>query len=400
MKIGLITERKHPPDRRVVLTPDDCTQLLHTYPDLKIEVETSPNRVFTNDQYRQKGIPVTPDISGCDLFLGVKEVPVEALIPNKKYMFFSHTIKKQPYNRHLLRAILQKNIELYDHETLTDAQGMRLVAFGYYAGLVGAYNGLRAFGIKHKLFDLPKAENLHDATALKAELSKISWPALKVLVTGKGRVGSGVREILQVAGFTAVSASDFRAQTFEKPVFAHIDVLKYNRRKDGNKGTKEDFYRNPQDYQADFLHYTPHTDLYIAAHFYGDGAPAFFQIEDLRRPDFKISVIADISCDIGVPIPTTLRASTIADPIYGVDRETGLETDFSSPNAIAVMAVDNLPCELPRDASKGFSKQFTERILPAFFNRDQEGILQRARVTQHGKLTSRFDYLKDYVNGV
>lgn len=398
MKIGLISERKNPPDRRVVLIPDDCFLLQRRFPGLEIEVESSSHRVFTDTEYRKKGIVVTNDLSDCDLLLGVKEVPIEALIPEKKYMFFSHTIKKQPYNRNLLKAILHKKIELYDHETLTNAKGQRLVAFGYYAGLVGAYNGLRAYGLKHQLFDLPKAENLPDAVALKEELSKIDWPALKVLVTGKGRVGSGVREILEAAGFVPVSATEYRTQNFDNPVFAQIDVLKYNRRKDGAKGTKADFYQNPKDYQADFLQYTPHTDLYIAAHFYGDGAPIFFQMNDIARPDFKISVIADISCDIAVPIPTTLRASTIADPIYGVDRNTGLETDFMQPNALAVMAVDNLPCELPRDASEGFSKQFTERILPAFYNGDTEGILHRARMTQSGKLTPRFAYLQDYVN--
>lgn len=400
MKIGLITERKNPLDRRVILIPEDCFQLQSSFSDLKIEVESSPHRVFTDNEYQKKGIAVTTDLSDCDLLLGVKEVPIDALIPEKKYMFFSHTIKKQPYNRNLLKAILQKNIELYDHETLTDAKGQRLVAFGYYAGLVGAYNGLRAYGIKHQLFDLPKAESLTDAVALKASLSKIDWPAIKVLITGKGRVGSGVREILEAAGFAPVSAKVYKTQNFDKPVFTQIDVLKYNRRKDGTKGTKADFYQNPQDYQADFIQYTPHTDLYIAAHFYREGAPIFFQISDIARPDFKISVIADISCDIAVPIPTTLRASTIAQPIYGVDRNTGLETDFMQPQALAVMAVDNLPCELPRDASQGFSKQFTERIIPAFFNGDAEGILQRARMTQNGKLTPRFAYLQDYVNGI
>lgn len=397
MKIGLITERKNPPDRRVVLTPDDCVQLQKKYPELTIKAEPSGHRVFTDNQYKEKGIEVSENLNDCDLLLGVKEVPVSALIPQKKYMFFSHTIKKQSYNRPLLQAVLEKKIELYDHETLTDAAGQRLVAFGYYAGLVGAYNGLRTYGLKHQCFELPPASELFDAAALKKQLTKINFPPIKVLVTGKGRVGSGVREILEVAGFESVSAKDFLGKDFSHAVFAQIDVLKYNRRKDGSKGSKDDFYKNPQAYQSDFLKYTPHTDLYIAAHFYGDGAPVFFNLTDIKKNDFKISVIADISCDIQIPIPTTLRASTIADPIYGVDRNTGKETDYHHPDAVAVMAVDNLPCELPRDASISFSKQFTEHIIPSFFNGDAEGILHRARMTSAGRLTDRYAYLSDFV---
>jgi len=399
MKIGLIKEQKTPPDRRVVLTPHTCKQLIINYPELKIKIEPSPHRVFSDDEYREQGIEVSADLSDCDVLLGVKEVPIEALIPDKKYFFFSHTIKKQPYNRDLLRAVLQKNIQLFDHETLVDEHGIRLVAFGYYAGLVGAYNGLRTFGLKSDSFCLPKAETLHDANALKGEMQKIKLPPIKILITGKGRVGSGIKEMLLAAGIEEVSAKSFLYKSFPNPVFTQIDVTQYNKRIDGKEATKKDFYKNPHKYQSDFLKFARVADCYIAGHFYGQGASDFFSIDDIKSDEFKIQVIADISCDIKTPIPTTLRSSAIADPIYGVHRQTGEETDFNDPQAIAVMAVDNLPCELPRDASEGFSKHFSEKIIPAFFDNDQNGILARAQMTQNGQLTPRFQYLSDYVSG-
>ncbi|MBU2526866.1 MAG: NAD(P)-dependent oxidoreductase [Bacteroidetes bacterium] len=398
MRIGIIAERKSPPDRRVALTPEDCKKLMKTYPKLEICVEPSAIRVFSDDAYLEQGIKVTKDLSDCDVLLGVKEVPENHLIPHKKYIFFSHTIKQQPYNRNLLRKIIDLNIELFDHETFTDSNGIRLVAFGYYAGLVGAYNGLRTFGLKTQEFSLPKASDLPDAASLKAQLTDLPLKQTKVVVTGKGRVGAGVREILLAAGLTEVSAKSFLDESFEKGVFAHIDVLKYNKRKDGKPGNKSEFYKNPELYEANFLRYARVADLYIAGHFYGSGAPVFFNLTDIKDKTFKLSVIADISCDIHIPIPTTLRASTIADPIYGVDRNSGKETDFTNPDAIAVMAVDNLPCELPKDASEGFSKQFVERIVPAFFDGDADGILERARITQNGQLSPRYQYLKAYVS--
>ena len=160
MKFGIIKERKNPPDRRVVFTPEELVRLQYEHPEAVVKVESSDIRIFSDEQYQSLGVKVDTDVTDCDVLFGVKEVPVEALIPNKKYFFFSHTIKKQPYNRKLLQAILEKNIELYDHETIVDANNRRLIGFGRYAGIVGAYNGFRAFGIKYDLFTLAKAETL------------------------------------------------------------------------------------------------------------------------------------------------------------------------------------------------------------------------------------------------
>jgi len=399
MKFGIIRERKNPPDRRVVLSPEECQNVLSKFPKAEILVESSPIRVFSDQEYADKGLKVVNDLETCEVLLGVKEVPIEALIPNKKYFFFSHTIKKQPYNRELLQAVLDKNIELYDHEVITNTKGSRLVAFGRYAGIVGAYNGFRAYGLKFDLFQLPKAESLLDQQALITELKKIQLPNIKILLTGKGRVGNGAKEMLDAMELRQVAPSEYLSETFNEPVYCQIDVSQYVKRKGEIKGSKTDFFQNPEAYESDFFRFAKVTDFYIAGHFYGDGAPYLYTREDAKQPDFNIKVVADISCDIDGPVASTIRPSTIAEPIFGYDPESETETDFKKEKAIAVMAVDNLPCELPRDASVGFGEAFSKYVIPSFFDNDEDGLLDRARMTQKGKLTPRYAYLQDYVDG-
>jgi alanine dehydrogenase len=399
MKFGIITERKNPPDKRVVLSPDACKKLLNKFKKATIFVEPSSIRTFKDADYKNAGITVSENMEDCDVLLGVKEVPVVNLIPNKKYFFFSHTIKKQPYNRDLLLAVLDKNIELYDHEVITNEKEQRLVAFGRYAGIVGAYNGFRTFGLKSNLFDLPKAENLTDQEALISELKKIKLPNIKILLTGKGRVGNGAKEMLDAMNLKKVTVASYLSDDFDEPVYCQIDASEYNKRKDGVRGNKADFFANPEEYKSNFLRFTKVTDFYIAGHFYADGAPYLFSRKDAKHPEFKIKVVADVSCDIDGPVACTIKPSTIADPIYGYDPETETETDFKNPDAIAVMAVDNLPCELPRDASVGFGEAFLKNVIPAFFDNDKNGVLERARMTQGGKLTKRFNYLQEYIDG-
>ncbi|SDQ52148.1 NAD(P)-dependent oxidoreductase [Flagellimonas zhangzhouensis] len=400
MKFGIIRERKNPPDRRVVLSPSECQNVLEQFPKAEILVETSPIRTFSDAEYTAIGLQVGDDMESCDVLLGVKEVPIDALVPNKKYFFFSHTIKKQPYNRDLLRAILDKNIELYDHEVITNPKGQRLVAFGRYAGIVGAYNGFRTYGLKYDLYQLPKAENLKDQQALIAELQQIKLPNIKILLTGKGRVGNGSKEMLDGMGLKKVGVDDYLHKTFSEPVYCQIDAAEYNKRKDGVRGNKADFFQNPQEYKSNFFRFAKVTDFYIAGHFYGDGAPFLYTREDAKHPDFKIKVVADISCDIDGPVATTIQPSTIADPIYGYNPVSETVDDYKREDVIAVMAVDNLPCELPRDASVGFGGAFSKHVIPAFFNNDEDGILERARMTQNGTLTPRYNYLQNYVVGL
>lgn len=398
MKFGIIKERKNPPDRRVVFTPSALQRLQKEHPEAIIKVESSDIRFFKDEEYSNLGIEVTDDISDCDVFFGVKEVPVDALIPNKKYFFFSHTIKKQPHNQKLLRAILDKKIDLYDHETIVDKNYKRLIGFGRYAGIVGAYNGMRAFGIKFELFTLPKAETLSGKDELITRLRRQTLPPIKIVLTGHGKVGMGAKEILDGMKIKEVTIENYLTKNYSEPVYTQIDVLDYNKRIDGQPATKEDFYHNPTQYTSDFGRFTKVSDIFMAGHFYGNDAPVILTREMLNAPDNKIKVVADISCDVDGPIACTIKASTIADPIFGYLPSTDSEVSYAHPGAIVVMSVDNLPCELPRDASEGFGEMFIEHVIPAFFNGDKDGILERAKVTENGELTQRFKYLQEYAD--
>ncbi len=399
MKFGIIKERKNPPDRRVVFSPKKLQEFQALFPQASILVESSEIRIFSDEMYQQAGFEVTHDISECDVLIGVKEVPVEALIPNKKYFFFSHTIKKQPYNRKLLRAIVEKNIQLYDHEVITDPKGNRLIGFGYYAGIVGTYNGFRAYGLRNNAFQIPKATGLKDQQDLIKVLLSIPLPNIKILLTGSGKVAMGAQEMLKAMGLKSISVEDYLTKGFDVPVYCKIDVLDYNKRKDGLVLDNNDFYQNSSEYESDFMRFARVTDYFIAGHFFGDGSPFLFTQEDAKSLEFTIKVVADISCDINGPIASTLRASTIANPIYGYDPQTGQEVDFKNPNTLTVMAVDNLPCELPKDSSEGFGELFLENVIPAFFNGDKDGVLTRAKMTEGGKLTSRYTYLQEFLDG-
>ncbi|MGL5112487.1 MAG: NAD(P)-dependent oxidoreductase [Flavobacterium sp.] len=398
MKFGIIKERKNPPDKRVVFSPNKIDEIQKQFPQLTFKVEPSEVRIFEDSLYQNLGIAITEDLSDCDVLFGVKEVPIENLIPNKKYFFFSHTLKKQLYNRKLLQAILDKKIDLYDHETIVDAEERRLIGFGVYAGIVGTYNAIRAFGIKFELFKIPKASSLKSKEDLINQLKRQILPPIKITVTGKGKVGSGIKEILVAMKIKEVTADHFLNKTYSGPVFTQIDALEYNKRSDGTVIDIKDFYQNPQDYESDFEKFTKVSDIYISGHFHGSGAPSILTQKMLQASDNKIKIVADISCDVKGPIACTLRASTIEEPLYGYLPSENKEVDVFHPAAIVVMAVDNLPCELPKDASEGFGQMFAQFVIPAFCNGDVDGILARAQMTDNGRLTKKFEYLQDFVD--
>ena len=396
MKIGVIKEYKSPPDKRVVFSPEKCVETLQKFPQVEFFIEKSDIRCFSDSEYEEMGLKVVNDLSNCDVLIGVKEVPIEKLIDNKKYFFFSHTIKKQPYNKKLLQQIIKKNIELFDHETIVDNNNNRLIGFGYYAGVIGAYNGLRAYGLKNHTFSIPKAIDLKDRQEFNSILKSLSIPNMKILLTGKGRVGSGTKEVLDFLKIKEVSAQDFINETYNESVYVNIDVLDYNY-SDSIENTVSNFYNYPEKFRSTFSKFLSVSDIYFAGHYHNPKAPKLITLDDIKNPDFNVQVIADISCDIDGPIASTIRPSTIENPTYGFHKEKLVECDFLDENALAVMAVDNLPCELPRDSSEMFGEMFLKYVIPSFFNNDQENILKNSKITSEGSLTDRFSYLSDYI---
>lgn len=401
LTIGIIREGKVPPDKRVPLTPKQCRRLLDMYKDLNIIVQPSPIRAYTDDQYSNEGIELNEDLTSCDLIIGVKEVNIQDLIPGKKFMFFSHTIKKQPYNRNLLRAIIEQKIQLIDYEVLKDLKGKRIIGFGRYAGIVGCYNGFLTFGLKHGRYDLKPAHVCKNRAEVNEELKKVDLPNnAKIVLTGFGRVGHGAREIIETIGIKEVSPEEFLAEKFNEPVFTHLDTDDYFERRDGKGFDKTEFYAQPDLYRSSFKKYAEQADMYIPCHYWNSKADFIITREDLKDPKVKLSVVADISCDIDGPVACTLRPSKIGDSIYGYDPQSESEVDFMTDGAIAVMAVDNLPCELPLDASEDFGEELMKEVIPALLKGDPDGIIDRGtETTQEGALNKHFTYLQPYLEG-
>jgi saccharopine dehydrogenase (NAD+, L-lysine forming) len=399
IKIGLIREGKTPPDKRVPFTPAQAEEIEQRFPHVKIICQQSTIRCFEDAEYEARGIAIQPELEDCDIVMGIKEVPIAMLMAGKTYLFFSHTIKKQPYNRKLLQAVLQKKNRLIDYEALKDTQGNRLVAFGRFAGIVGAYNGLWAYGKKSKQFDLRRAFDCFDINDLKLELRKVKLPPVKIVLTGAGRVGKGSMETLDTAGIRKVSAADFLNKTYTEPVYTQLSSADYHERKDGGHFNRDEFHKNPDRYVSTFNRFLKVTDILMAGAFWNPHAPVLFTRDEMLEADFKIKVIADITCDINGSIPSTIRASSIPDPLYDYDPHSNTDLPaFSKNEFITVMAVDNLPCELPRSASDEFGRDLIDRILKPLLFEDTERIIKRGTIAESGRLTEEFSYLQEYVN--
>jgi saccharopine dehydrogenase (NAD+, L-lysine forming) len=400
VKVGILRETKNPPDRRVPLTPPQIVALEELYPFIEFFVQPSDYRSYSNDEYEYLDIPLKEDLHDCDILMGVKEVDRRTLIPDKTYMFFAHIAKKQPHNRELFREMAAKNISLIDYEYLTTDKGERVVAFGRWAGIVGAYNGLRARGIKTNRFKLKPPYQCRDLDEMWAGLRLIELkPGLKILVTGNGRVANGALETLNICNIVQISPDDFLNREFDVPVACQIGPEHYVKHKNNLQFNFSHFARYPAEYESAFLPYSKAADILITGHYWDPRSPVFFSKDDMKQNDFRISVIADISCDVDGPIPSTLRATTISDPFYGYNPFLEAEEPaFIKPTNITVMSIDNLPGELPRDASFDFGKQLMRNALYDLFTNAKSKMIERATILKNGKLTPVFAYLEDYLN--
>jgi len=400
MKIGVIREYKNPPDFRVPLTPEACVKLLNEQAGIELFIERSPQRSYANNEYTELGLNLVDDVSHCDILIGVKEVPVEKLIPNKTYLFFSHTHKKQAYNRHLLAAILDKNIHMVDYECLRYEKGNRIIGFGRYAGIVGVHNGFQTYGRKTETFELPAAYDFKDFAEIKEFYKGMELPNFKTLITGEGKVAWGSKETADAMGIRQVSANDYLTKDFDEPVYAHLMYSDFYQRKTDGGFDKGEFYTNPELYECPFEKYWQQTDLFINGIYWDNKNPVYFTQEDMRRDDFRIKVISDVTCDIAPDssIPSTLKATKIGDPVFGYDPINECEVEAYTDGCIDMMTIDNLPNELPRDASADFSEKMVETIIPELL-KEESAIIKSASLTKNGKLTEVFSYLQDFVEG-
>jgi len=399
MKIGIIREGKTPPDSRVPLTPEQCKQVAENFP-VSINVKPATGRCYTNSEYEALNIPMANNLSDCDVLMGVKEVPISQLQFRKTYFFFSHTIKKQSYNRDLLKACVQRNIRLLDYEALTNARGQRLIAFGKFAGMVGAHNGLMTYGWRTRSFDLPRMNEMHDYAEAVELYKTVKFPQMRIVLTGTGRVSTGAAQVLDDMGIRKVSPEEFLSHSYPEAVYTQLTCSHYAAHKEGKEFVKQHFYDNPSEYKSIFAPYARRADLMINGIYWDNKAPAFFTQEEMTKDNFNIKVIADVTCDIAPvsSIPSTIDASTIADPIFGFDPKTGQKAQAFQEGIVDMMTIDNLPNELPRDASYSFGNQFITNILPELIKPDSE-VIKRATVTENGDLGPNFEYLRGYLNG-
>lgn len=393
--IGLIREGKVPADNRVALTPSQCKWLKQEYPGLHILVQSCPTRCYADKEYQMAGMPVVEDITACDVLMGIKEVPVAQLIAGKTYLFFSHTKKKQPHNQKLLQAILEKEITLIDFECLEHADGQRIIGFGFFAGVVGAHNGMMVYGKRTGAFELDRVYNQRSFRKLIHAYFGLKVPNIKIAVTGSGRVAHGIVEVMNLMGIIEVEKEEYRSRAFEYPVYVQLKGSDlYAHKKDGSYN-REQFHEHPEQFRCLFYQYTGDTDILLNGVYWDQNVPRLFEKEDIRHPHFHISVISDITDDENGSVPINLGDQSIDDPVYGVDRTSFSKTAPFQPGSIDVVAVGNLPNELPRDASRYFGEQLIKYVLPDLIAGGSD-IINRATIVCRGKLTEPFSYLHDY----
>lgn len=397
-KIGLIREGKIPSDNRVALTPAQCKWIHRNAPAVKIIAQHSPHRCFSDREYSQAGVEVTEDMSACDILLGIKEVPTAQLIPGKTYLFFSHTKKKQPHNRSLLQAILEKGITLVDYECLEHEDGQRIIGFGFFAGVVGAHNGMMAYGERTGLFKMDRVYKQRSFRELIHTYFGLRLPNVKIAVAGSGRVAHGVLEIMNLMGIHEVEPDEYLTRRFAYPVYTQLKGADLYRHRQSGTYNRLDFHEHPGDYTCTFLPYTRQTDILMNGVYWEQGVPRLFEKEDARSEEFIIQTIADITDDANGSVPINLGDQPIENPVYGVDKSTLEKTAPYLSGSIDIMAVGNLPNELPRDASRYFGEQLIKHVLEDLVG-NGSALLDRATLVKEGKLTPPFSYLSDYAAG-
>lgn len=401
MRIALIKETKTPVDNRVALSPQQVAELNKRFPKHQIVVQASDIRAFSDDEYRANDVQVVEDVSDCDILFGIKEAAIDSLISDKRYFFFGHIAKMQVYNRPLLQALIQKRITFCDYEYLVDDNNIRVCAFGWWAGVVGVYYTLRGYGLKHKLFDLPKPDLRFTLDQLLTYLKTVELPKFKLMITGAGRVSQGAQFVLDMIGAKRLTEEEYlSSETLDCLSYCYADVDRLVKRKDGGVFSWNDFTRNAEEYESDFLRWARQTDVLICAHFWAPDAPVYLSEEDLKRNDLRIRMIGDVTCDIKGSIKSTVRSSTHADPYYDYNHSTGLEAPaFSSPDNISVMAVDTCPNALAMDTSEYFGNMLIEHVFNPLLTGVDSMVINRSMILEKGNLTSHFSYLEDFAKG-
>ena len=404
--IGIIKESR-PDESRAPIAPSQISQIIEQYPGINIFVQSCDKRTFKNNEYSEFGAKISEDLNSCDLLFGVKEVDVDKLIPNKDYIFFSHTYKlnKETLSnaqgtpgmdkKELLKSILSKKIKLIDYENIRAANGARYLGFGRFAGIVGCYNTLNLFLSQNNFQPLARAYKINDYERIKNNLSEVRFPKFKLLVTGDGRVNNGVQELLKYTNIKQVSDKEFLTSNFEYPVYCNLETKDYVIHKNKKPFELKHFIEFPKEYESQTYEYLKVSDLFISAHYWDPSSPKIFTKEQMKKFS-KLKIIGDVTCDVDGSIPSTIKSTTIEEPNFFLNTNTFSETDISNSN-LAVMAVDNLPSELPRDSSTEFGNGIVNEVLPYILEED-DGRILNSTITAEGRFLEKYNYLNEYIN--
>ncbi len=398
--IGIIRESRND-ENRTPLVPEHIKKYKESNPNINFIIQPSNSRCFADEEYELCGAKINENLNECSIIFGVKEIDPNILINNRTYLFFSHTFKinKQQKNiekhkKDLLLSILNKKITLIDYENIRGKNGTRCLGFGRFAGIVGCYNTLNLLLKVLGKQSLASAYKINDYERLVLNLKNLYFPKTKILVTGDGRVAKGVIELLNLTNIKAVSKKDFLEKKFDQPIFCNLETKDYVTNNSSTNFNLEHFINNPQDYSSSALQYLKETDILISAHYWDPSSPKIFENEDLKVLQ-NLKIVGDITCDINGSVPTTIRSTTIEEPNYWIERYTLKEIDENN-DGIAVMAVDNLPSELPRDSSTEFSEGIVNEVLP-FLLKEDDGRILNGTITTDGSFLEKYNYLNDYI---
>ena len=398
--IGIVRESRND-ENRTPLVPEHIKKYKESNPNINFIIQPSNNRCFSDEEYELCGAKINENLNECSIIFGVKEIDPNILINNRTYLFFSHTFKinKQQKNiekhkKDLLLSILNKKITLIDYENIRGKNGTRCLGFGRFAGIVGCYNTLNLLLRVLGKQSLASAYKINDYERLVLNLKNLYFPKTKILVTGDGRVAKGVIELLNQTNIKAVSKKDFLEKKFDQPIFCNLETKDYVTNNSSTNFNLEHFINNPQDYSSSALQYLKETNILISAHYWDPSSPKIFENEDLKDLQ-NLKIVGDITCDINGSVPTTIRSTTIEEPNYWIERYNLKEIDENN-DGIAVMAVDNLPSELPRDSSTEFSEGIINEVLP-FLLKEDDGRILNGTITTDGSFLEKYNYLNDYI---
>ena len=398
--IGIVRESRND-ENRTPLVPEHIKKYKESNPNINFIIQPSNSRCFSDEEYELCGAKINENLNECSIIFGVKEIDPNILINNRTYLFFSHTFKinKQQKNiekhkKDLLLSILNKKITLIDYENIRGKNGTRCLGFGRFAGIVGCYNTLNLLLKVLGKQSLASAYKINDYERLVLNLKNLYFPKTKILVTGDGRVAKGVIELLNQTNIKAVSKKDFLEKKFDQPIFCNLETKDYVTNNSSTNFNLEHFINNPQDYSSSALQYLKETNILISAHYWDPSSPKIFENEDLKVLQ-NLKIVGDITCDINGSVPTTIRSTTIEEPNYWIERYTLKEIDENN-DGIAVMAVDNLPSELPRDSSTEFSEGIINEVLP-FLLKEDDGRILNGTITTDGSFLEKYNYLNDYI---